>query len=403
MKIAWYSNSPAAPVTGYGSQSAMLLPRLKADGHDITVMANWGQQICPGEWNGIPILPQGLEPYSMDVIDQQAAMIDPDLIITLYDVWVLTGKPIWKDRRVASWTPIDHYPVPPKVADWCRQRDTIAMSRFGQQSLADIGIDSTYIPHGVEGVFSPTYTDIRQRLSVPDDGFLVMINAANIGNAPIPRKAWDVNIQAMADFARAHDNVYLYLHTDIRRPGGVPIDGLISFWGMPQDRVRVPEQTTYRMGFIDQPELASLYSAADVLLAVSHGEGFGVPVVESMLCGTPAIVSDFSAQPELIGDTGWLVKGQLFYDQGQHAAWIMPYVFSIRAALEEAYLEHRTPAQSDRASRAMEHAGQYDADTVYERMWRPFLEGMERSLASARKPRAIPHPSGNRAARRAKR
>ena len=401
MKIAWYSNAPWGP-TGYGTQTAQMSRRLVADGHDLTILANWGQQIGMGEWEGIPILPQGLQPYSLDVIDEQVENIDPDWVITLYDTWVLIDKPIWKDRRVASWVPVDHYPPPPKVIEWCRRVNVIAMSRFGESALADAGISSTYIPHGIEKVFRPVESDLRSRMNVPDDAFLVTINQANIGNAP-PRKAWDQNIQAMADFARAHENVYLYLHTDIRRPGGVPIDGLISFWGMPQDRVRVPEQTTYRMGFIDQPELASLYSAADVLLAVSHGEGFGVPVVESMLCGTPAIVSDFSAQPELIGDTGWLVKGQLFYDQGQHAAWIMPYVFSIRAALEEAYLEHRTPAQSDRASRAMEHAGQYDADTVYERMWRPFLEGMERSLASARKPRAIPHPSGNRAARRAKR
>jgi glycosyltransferase involved in cell wall biosynthesis len=330
-------------------------------------------------------------------------MIDPDVVITLYDVWVLTGKKIWEDRLVASWTPVDHYPVPPKVAEWCQTRKTIAMSQFGKRALADLGIDSTYIPHGIENVFQPTPGDIRTRLNVPDDAFLVMINAANIGNAPIPRKAWDVNIQAMASFARDHENVYLYIHSDVRRPGGVPLDGLIEFWGMPRERVRVPEQTVYRMGAVDQKELAELYTTANVLLAVSHGEGFGVPTVEAMLCETPAIVSDFSAQPELVGDTGWKVSGQLFYDQGQHSAWIMPYVFSIRAALEEAYKEHGTTAASARRRQAREHALQYDADHVYDLHWKPYIELLARSAKNPRKKHSPPHPVGNRASRRAKR
>lgn len=55
-------------------------------------------------------------------------------------------------------------------------------------------------------------------------------------------------------------------------------------------------------------ELAGYYSASDVLLSLSYEETFGLTVVEAMACGTPAIVYDNTAQPELITpETGKVV------------------------------------------------------------------------------------------------
>ena len=55
-------------------------------------------------------------------------------------------------------------------------------------------------------------------------------------------------------------------------------------------------------------ELAEFYSAADVLLSLSYEETFGLTIVEAMACGTPAIVYDNTAQPELItAETGIVV------------------------------------------------------------------------------------------------
>lgn len=47
-------------------------------------------------------------------------------------------------------------------------------------------------------------------------------------------------------------------------------------------------------------ELAEWYNRADVLLSLSKGETFGMTIAEAMACGTPAIVYDNTAQPELI-------------------------------------------------------------------------------------------------------
>jgi glycosyltransferase involved in cell wall biosynthesis len=54
----------------------------------------------------------------------------------------------------------------------------------------------------------------------------------------------------------------------------------------------------------------------DVMLATSYGEGFGIPTIEALACGTPVIVSEFAASTELLGDV-WLVDGQQLCDAPQ--------------------------------------------------------------------------------------
>ena len=54
-------------------------------------------------------------------------------------------------------------------------------------------------------------------------------------------------------------------------------------------------------------ELAELYSTADIVLSLSRAETFGLTVVEGMACGTPAIVYNNTAAPELITNTTGLI------------------------------------------------------------------------------------------------
>ncbi|AXY68084.1 glycosyltransferase family 4 protein [Thermosynechococcus sichuanensis E542] len=59
-------------------------------------------------------------------------------------------------------------------------------------------------------------------------------------------------------------------------------------------------------GISDQ-ELASMYRGAVALLFPSFYEGFGLPVVEAMACGTPVITSNITSLPEIAGDAALLV------------------------------------------------------------------------------------------------
>jgi glycosyltransferase involved in cell wall biosynthesis len=62
---------------------------------------------------------------------------------------------------------------------------------------------------------------------------------------------------------------------------------------------------------IDDPTLADAYRAADVFVSASIYEGFGLPVLEAMAVGTPVVVSDRGAYPELVGDAGLVVTPEV--------------------------------------------------------------------------------------------
>jgi glycosyltransferase involved in cell wall biosynthesis len=57
-------------------------------------------------------------------------------------------------------------------------------------------------------------------------------------------------------------------------------------------------------GFIADEELPTLYSAAAALAMPSFYEGFGLPLLEAMACGTPVVSSNAASLPEVVGDAG---------------------------------------------------------------------------------------------------
>ena len=61
-------------------------------------------------------------------------------------------------------------------------------------------------------------------------------------------------------------------------------------------------------GFVPEEDLPTLYSAASIFVFPSLYEGFGLPPLEAMACGTPVIASNTSSLPEVIGDAGVLVN-----------------------------------------------------------------------------------------------
>jgi glycosyltransferase involved in cell wall biosynthesis len=69
-------------------------------------------------------------------------------------------------------------------------------------------------------------------------------------------------------------------------------------------------QLEQKVTYLDKPNqdlLLQIYNAADILLAPSLYEGFGLTVLEAMACGTPVITSDVSSLPEVAGDAAILV------------------------------------------------------------------------------------------------
>lgn len=383
--ILWASNSPWA-ATGYGMQTKQVTQRLKDAGHRIAIASNYGLEGTSFEWNGIKQFGRGFDLYSNDVIpahmaawDHESPGMDP-LLITLFDVWIFKG-PQWDQvKSIATWVPIDHMPAPPGVVNFLRKPNVtpIAMSKFGQAMIEREGIESLYVPHAVEKVFHPTQSvpkpdggDLtgRQFMEIGEDKFVVGMNAANKGIVP-NRKSFPEAMLAFALFAKKHDDAVLYIHSEDKGGmGGVNLRELAQACGIDESQVTFCDQYAYRLG-IPQPMVAAIYTAMDVLLMPSMSEGFGVPSIEAQACGTPVILTDSTAMPELLGD-GWLVEGQPWYDAMQKSWLVAPLIPSIVAALESAYQRGRGRSQV-----AMDFAAQYDADLVFDQYWKPVIAAL---------------------------
>lgn len=373
----WWSNSPTVG-TGYGTQTRQVVDRLAFLTH-VEVACNYGVEGAPQthvtpEGVRVPLWPRSATPFSHDVILQyweQFVGEWPDgRFIILSDAFVVPDK-VTGTVDVDIWVPVEHVPCPPDLLhvfgrDGSKAR-AIAMSKFGQQELAKGGIPSTYIPHSVEPTFRITGGG-GELMGVSDDAYVVAIVAANKGVHPI-RKAFGQAFQAFAEAAKHRDDMVLYVHADPSAPQSVTLRDLATSLGV-TDKVVYADRRRYNLWGYSQSDLAAIYSRADIVLSPSMGEGFGLCPLEAAACGTPSIVSNFSAQPELACEDSYMVDGQLEWHQGRRSFLFTPFVESIVEALADAY---ENPVVLSQA--ALNLAAEYDADLVFDKYWLPFLRG----------------------------
>lgn len=278
------------------------------------------------------------------------------------------------------WTPIDHDPIPDAVLNSLQgAHTTLAYSKWGAEMMTQAGINNHYIPHGVEPTIyrvDPDVANVRKfkaEVMRADNQFLSAIVAANKGYPD--RKAFQVQVRAWAEFAKDKPDVKLYIHTEpTPMYGGVDFAQLLRRLGI-ADRVVFPDRYGYYRGF--PPEfLALVYNAADVLLANSMSEGFGIPIIEAQACGTPVITTNATAMPELVRWGYTIDPADLFWTpMGSWQYW--PDHRGITEALEETYAAWRDgkrawPVAKRLQTSALIHA-EYSWDNIVRDYWQPFV------------------------------
>lgn len=185
--------------------------------------------------------------------------------------------------------------VPRSVA---RADHVIAVSETTRQDLIELyqtppeKISVLY--HGVGPEFKPVQDEnklraIQQKYHLPKQPFILSVGTLQ------PRKNYQRLIRAVASLDSS-------LSLVIVGSKGWHYDAIfaeVTRLGLEQ-RVHFP-------GFIADADLPALYRAAMVFVYPSLYEGFGLPALESMACGTPVIAANRSALPEVVGAAGLLV------------------------------------------------------------------------------------------------
>lgn len=387
MKLLWHSNAPWYG-TGYGNQTETFITRLAALGHQVIVSAQAGLNGAVLDMGDTKVLPGGMNAWGNDILPSHVEFYDVDAVITLLDVWVLEPSVLQRLGNVFAWLPVDHDPAPKTLIESASAcAGVIAFSRFGEQILRNAGLSPYYVPHGIDSnVYKPAddRTQARKLLGVSEDAtFIAGMVMANKGQPS--RKAFDQQIRAFAAFHKRHPDSLLYMHTNKADPTGENLERIMELAGLPASAVKWVSQYHYVTGMLRGNHMSQIYSGMDVLMNASHGEGFGIPIVEAQMCGTPVIVTDFSSMPELCM-TGWkaAVIDKMFTYQGSYQA--VPSVADLEAQLEAAYA---AKGDQDLRREARAKALAYDADLVAAQYWKPMLDIIARHSEQRREQIAV--------------
>jgi len=171
----------------------------------------------------------------------------------------------------------------------CTKRDAV--------QLYDIPAEKIHvIPEGVDARFKPSHPErvehVRSAYHLPER-FVLCIGTIE------PRKNLPILFEALV--SRREQGLEIWPLVIAGKPGWLyePILQRVTELGL-QDLVHLT-------GFFPDDDLPALCNAATLLAMPSRYEGFGLPVLEAMACGTPVVCSNTSSLPEVAGDAALLV------------------------------------------------------------------------------------------------
>lgn len=167
--------------------------------------------------------------------------------------------------------------------------DIAAHYRIPENKIAVVypGVDEALAPVTDETVLKA----VRTRYGLPEH-YLLFVGTLQ------PRKNIARIVRAYAQWRAEHQDRDLALV--LAGPQGWLYD---PKWTKGVEGVILP-------GYIDDADVAALYSGAAALVFPSLHEGFGFPILEAMRCGTPVITSNTSSMPEVAGDAALLVNSR---------------------------------------------------------------------------------------------
>ncbi|HUF74392.1 MAG TPA: glycosyltransferase [Gammaproteobacteria bacterium] len=218
--------------------------------------------------------------------------------------WPPKPKPPGRDRWVVM-LPWEYSRLPVKHVETIKGAHEIwTPSSFSAKALVDSGVDAPVhvVPNGVDlAVFRPD----GARYPLPDDKRFVFLYVGGT----IYRKGIDLLLEAYTATFSKDDDVCLLIKDCGAKTlyRGQTAEEMIREH---QSRRNAPA-IVYLAEDLTHDQVAALYRHSDVLVSPYRGEGFSLPTLESMACGTPAIVTQGGATDDFVdAATGWQVPSR---------------------------------------------------------------------------------------------
>lgn len=403
MKIVWASNAMIQP-TVTGRIAREILPRIQNESdHEVMQYAVSGlTHIIPLPLNGVKVYGKSSRSGNLGVRDYPIVnrMENPDIWLLNFDAWRVGQGLQQMDLRYAVYPRIDHDPI---GADWMPvlqdAMEMVPYCRFGERVLEDVVDDVENVKepiyHGVDvETYKPTDEASKQQaLQVEEDTFTVGIfkNNQNTQWKPVRQlRAFKLFVQEND----LEDEAALYLHSSVQGSNPFNLQAIISRLEM-EDMVSRTNQGQFRFGVPDQ-RMNVLYNACDVVMNVTAGEGFSLPLFEAFATETPVIASGFSSMPELTdskegeieyndvqtpvvaADRGWLVPVWEKEPTTEKHSWRRAFnAHHIKRALEMAY-EH-PELRDEKGEAARDWVSSYTWSDVASR-WIDYFDALEDRL-----------------------
>jgi glycosyltransferase involved in cell wall biosynthesis len=180
----------------------------------------------------------------------------------------------------------------------------IAISEFTRKEIAELFPSSAdklvVTPLGVSELFAPKndpqgLTRVRQKYNLPRE-YILFVGTLE------PRKNLRILLEAYRILKRRlgkHQNMRLVV---AGMKGWLYDETIRQIDAMP------PDDKPLLIGYVEDAELPYLYSMSRMAVVPSLYEGFGLPCLEAMACGTPLVCSNTSSLPEVVGDAALMVS-----------------------------------------------------------------------------------------------
>jgi hypothetical protein len=380
--------------SGYGVISKQLIRTFKKLDIDISFVAYYGAKYVT-YYEGIKILPSFDGKYGGQACLSEVKVNKPDYLLTTFDLFAIDPEFFNSVKsmgtKVISLLMVDASKYQscniPQLAEV--DYPIIVTECANKELPTDYQAKTTYIPLQIDEDYKMidkksariAFNKYMGDEIIDHDTKLVTVVSCNCGDS-MGRKNFYGIILGWKKYLEntGCQNKRLYLHTDVMgiQMGGINIKNLMlanKYTAEQASTIIFPNQIKYLNSEITTEELNYAYSASDIYLNPAHGEGFGMPIIESIACGCAPLVTDFGAMRELIDKTQ--------NDAGKHLMDGVPlYVghSSIRClvspdtiAMELEYLFNNMPTLCERicaSRRAIEEYG-HDKQVI---LWRKFFE-----------------------------